>query len=71
MSWRADRRIYTTYDGTRVVDEGSSEAAFLLVGDGGEVPDDVAERLGLSDRPAEKARESGANKERARPSRTK
>lgn len=47
--YRSDRRLYVNSDRTAVVPEGSPEAAFLLVGEGGEVDDAEAKRLGLLD----------------------
>lgn len=49
--YRADRRLYLTADKSRVVEESSSEAAFLLVGAGGNIPLELAQRYGLVDSP--------------------
>ncbi len=43
----AKKRLYLNASKTRVVDENSPEAAFLLAGIGHELPDDVALRYGL------------------------
>lgn len=43
----ADRRLYLTADRATVVEEGDPRAAFLLVGQGGEIAATEVERLGL------------------------
>lgn len=74
----ADRRLYLAADRTTVVEEGDRRAAFLLAGQGSEIPAAEVERLGLSlddgrvtldqARPMEpegaKARRAGENKMR-------
>lgn len=45
--WTSDRRIYVDAMRTRVVPEDSPEAAYLLVGAGGQIPEDEARRYGL------------------------
>ena len=40
----SDRRLYVTEDGSRVVEEGDTDGAFLLVGAGSEIPSAVAEK---------------------------
>ena len=40
----SDRRLYVTADGSRVVEEGDPDGAFLLVGAGSEIRHDVAEK---------------------------
>ena len=47
MSWTAPRRLYLTADHSRVVDGESAEAAFLLVGEGGQIPLEEARQYGL------------------------
>ena len=47
MPYTSDKRIWVNEDKSAVVDEGSAEARFLLVGEGGTVPDDVAKQYGL------------------------
>lgn len=44
---QAKNRIFVNADKSKVVDEGSPEAAFLLVGEGGEVSDEDIEKYGL------------------------
>ena len=44
----ADRRLYLTRDESRVVEEGSPEAAFLFATPGTIVPAADADRLGLN-----------------------
>jgi hypothetical protein len=44
----ADRKLYLTSDKARVVEEGSSEAAYPFANSGTLIPDAEAERLGLS-----------------------
>lgn len=46
--WKSDRRLYTTADRSRVVDEDDPEAAILLAAEGMEIQDAEAERLGLT-----------------------
>ena len=43
----SNRRLYLTADKSRVVEEGDTEAAYLLVGEGGALDDDTAARYGL------------------------
>lgn len=54
MTYTAEERLYVNADRTRVVPEDSPEAHFLLVAEGGELPDDEAERLGLTVTKAER-----------------
>lgn len=51
--WRSDRRLYLTPDG--MVSEEPVSGGSLLVPEGGELPDDVAERLGLLSRSEKRA----------------
>ena len=54
------KTLYVNADKSKVVEEGP-EAAFVLVGPGGEVPQAEAERLGLGDyAPKAKATEAKA-----------
>lgn len=62
-----DRKLWLTADRDKVVEDGDPEAAFLLGAEGATVPDDEAERLGLTGSkqkaaPANKARQSASNK---------
>lgn len=57
--YRSDKRLYTTADGSRIVPEDSVDAAVLLVAEGGEIPDELAEKYGLT---GEKASKQTANK---------
>lgn len=43
----SDRRLYVTADKSEVVEEGDEKAAFLLVGEGGVVSEEDANRYGL------------------------
>lgn len=43
----SDKRYFLTADGSRAVEEGDPEAATLLVGKGGELPEAEAEKYGL------------------------
>lgn len=43
----ASKRLYHTLDRSEVVEEGDPKAAFLLVGEGTELPESEVERLGL------------------------
>lgn len=45
--WTSNRRICVDATRTRVVPEDSPEAAFLLVGVGGQIPEEEARRYGL------------------------
>lgn len=45
--YRTDKRLYTTADGSEVVDENDPRAAVLLAAEGQEIQDAEAERLGL------------------------
>lgn len=51
------KRLYLTADKAKVVEEGDPEAAFLLVGEGGQIPQEEAEKYGLT-----KAAESAETK---------
>lgn len=44
----ADRRLYVTADKSKVVEEGDPTAAYLLAGEGTEIPIEEAERLKLT-----------------------
>jgi hypothetical protein len=46
-------RTYVNADSTKVVPEGHVDAAYLLGGEGDEVSDETAKRLGLIEAPAE------------------
>jgi len=69
----SDRKLFLNADKSAVVDEDSPDAAFVLVGEGGTVSHEDAERYGLtapstqSDRPAlsnvEEAAEDGEDAE--------
>lgn len=45
----ADRRLYLSADRTRVIEEGETGAAFLLVGQGVAIAPDEVKRLGLTE----------------------
>lgn len=45
--WISDRRIYTTADGSRAVEEGDPDGALLLVGEGCQIPEETARKYGL------------------------
>lgn len=47
MAYISDRRLYLNADKSRVVEEGDPDASFLLVGEGGQLPDDEALQWGL------------------------
>lgn len=68
-NYTATERVWLTADKERVVPDGSAEAAFLLANEGDEIPADEVERLGLAGKkaaakPADKAAEAPANKQR-------
>jgi hypothetical protein len=46
-SYKADRRLYLNAAKDAVVEEGSADAAYLLVAEGGELSMDEAEKYGL------------------------
>lgn len=47
MPFISDKRLYLNVDKSKVVAEDSPDAAFLLVGEGGEVSDEDAKTYGL------------------------
>lgn len=47
MTYTSDKRLYLNADRSKVVEEGSPDAAYLLAGEGGEVSDEEAKRYGL------------------------
>lgn len=55
-------RLFLTADRERVVPDGDSEAAFLLVGEGCELDLEIAQRYGLTEDAAAKGRTPAANK---------
>lgn len=61
---KLDRKLWLTADKSKVVEDGSPDAAFLLGTEGTEVPDAEAERLGVKAKsaPANKARTASSNK---------
>jgi hypothetical protein len=46
----SDKRLYLTADMQTVVEEGDERAAFLLVGEGGEIPEEEVKRLKLEEK---------------------
>lgn len=48
MAYTAKKRLYLNADRTKLVEEGSPDAAFLLAAEGAEVPDAEAKRYGLT-----------------------
>lgn len=61
MPFTSDRRIWLTADKSKVVEDGDPAAAFLLVGEGGQLSDEEAEQYGLT----EKAKPAQPNKAKA------
>ena len=63
-----DRKLWLTADKDDIVEDGDDRAAFLLGLAGDEIPDDEAERLGLTGskkeaaKPADKSRKPSGNK---------
>lgn len=45
--YRSDTRLYVNKDKSKLVPENSPEAAFVLCGEGGEIPLEVAAKYGL------------------------
>jgi hypothetical protein len=66
--YTSDRRLWITNDG-KLVEEGDPRAALLLVGEGGQLSDEDAERYGLTGTKAKAA--PPANKARQRPTEDK
>ena len=56
MPFKSDKRLYVNADRSKIVEEDSPEAAYLLVGAGGQVSDEDAKKYGL------KASRSAENK---------
>lgn len=52
MPYKSDRRLFLDRDG-KVVEDGDPTAAFLLVGEGGELEDAIAQQYGLVNAPAD------------------
>jgi hypothetical protein len=48
MPYKSDKRLYLNADRSKVVDEESADAAYLLVNAGGELTDAQAKQYGLS-----------------------
>jgi hypothetical protein len=46
---KATKRLFVNADKSKIVEEGSADAAFLLVGEGQEISDEDAEKYGLLD----------------------
>lgn len=46
-TYKSDKRLYVNADRSKVVSEDSPEAAYLLVSEGGEIPEEEAKRYGL------------------------
>lgn len=72
--WTADRHLYLTEDGSRVVEEGDPAGRWLWAGPGTEVPKSDAEKLGAIPaetkqraQPEDKAAAKPANKAAQRP----
>jgi hypothetical protein len=69
-AYRSDRKLWLTADREHVVEDGSSEAAFLFAGEGDEITTEDAERYGLlgggkaAAKPADKQAQAPANKAR-------
>lgn len=56
------KRLYLNADKTKVVEEGDPEAAWVLVGEGGQIPLEDAERYGLTKEKAAEPAETKAVK---------
>jgi len=50
MSYTSEKQLFVNSDRSQVVPGDSPDAAFLLVGEGGELPDEEAEKYGLAGR---------------------
>ena len=53
----ADKRYYTNADRTKLVPEGSEEAAYLVVAEGSEVTDEMREKYGIKGKAREEVAE--------------
>jgi len=47
--YRSPERLYVNFDKSKLVPESSTEAAFVLCGENGEIPLELAEKYGLLD----------------------
>ncbi len=47
MVYTSDKRLYVNADRSKIVSEDSPDAAYLLVAEGGELPDDEAAKYKL------------------------
>lgn len=48
MVYTSDKRLHVNADRTKVVPEDSEDAAYILVGEGGELSDEEAAKYGLN-----------------------
>lgn len=70
MAYTADRNIYLNADRSKVVEEDSPDAAFLLVAEGSELSDEEAAEYGLKssrkaeDKQADASEDKSASKSR-------
>lgn len=58
MTYKSDKRLYLNADRSEIVEEGSPEATFLLVSEGGTVSTEDAKKYGLSAKARDAAEES-------------
>lgn len=65
MTYISDKRLCVNADESKVVDCDSPDAAYLLVGEGGELTDEQAKKYGLSDKGKAKAEPEAAPEPKA------
>lgn len=63
MPHKLDRPLYLTEDRNEVVEEGDERARYVLGGEGSEIPDDEAKRLGLGGRQDKSLNPAAADKD--------
>jgi hypothetical protein len=71
MPFKSDKRLYVNADRSKIVEEDSPEAAYLLVGEGGQVSDEDAKKYGLKAPKAEAKAEEPESKQVAEPPQNK
>lgn len=60
MPYKTEKRLYVNADRSKIVEEDSEEAAFLLAGAGHELSDEDATRYGLTEAKAKAPAENKA-----------
>lgn len=65
MTYISDKRLCVNQDSTKIVDCDSPDAAYLLVGEGGELTDEQAKKYGLGASKAKAKEEEAPAEEKA------